>query len=418
MRPRLALALAVVLVIVGARASKAYWTLGYRWPGPGIVMELQLGSSSGTLIDGATSWGVSAEDALASWNPFLGGTQFRVNRDSTAPVIRGNRLNNVLWSNDVYGQPWGDGVLAVTLSSTIGNTTVESDVLFNLAYSWNSYRGNLRSSSGKGSTLIDFHRVALHEFGHVLGLDHPDDHGQNVAAIMNANTSNLDRLQSDDTAGATAIYVTSVPANRPPVVSVNCGDCRVRAGQSLSVVANASDPDGDAITYRWSAPQGTFSSTSAASTSWTAPSQIGSVTLTVTVTDTRGASATATASVNVLSQDTLSAGDRLTPGQYLQSTNNRFRLVYQTDGNLVLYDDTLRTAVWNTATTSGTPGFLVLQGDGNLVMYNSAGKAVWYSATVSSAKSVSLAMQGDGNLVLYADGRAIWTQNAPAVRVP
>ena len=45
----------------------------------------------------------------------------------------------------------------------------EADVIFNSNLSWNSYPGALRNAS-RGGTLYDFHRVALHEFGHVLGL--------------------------------------------------------------------------------------------------------------------------------------------------------------------------------------------------------------------------------------------------------
>src|SRR5207247_1871393 len=51
-----------------------------------------------------------------------------------------------------------------------------------------------------------FHRVALHEFGHILGLDHPAESRQTVSAIMNSHISNLDQLTSDDIAGAQALY--------------------------------------------------------------------------------------------------------------------------------------------------------------------------------------------------------------------
>ena len=61
-----------------------------------------------------------------------------------------------------------------------------------------------------------------------------------------------------------------------------------------SLVASAHDPNtGDTLTYAWSSTGGSFSSTSAASTSWTAPTTTGVQTLTITVTDPGGLSSSA-----------------------------------------------------------------------------------------------------------------------------
>jgi hypothetical protein len=58
--------------------------------------------------------------------------------------------------------------------------------------------------------------VALHEFGHVLGLDHPDEFGQSVDAIMNSTVGDLDKLLFDDILGAYSLYIGATSgANLP-----------------------------------------------------------------------------------------------------------------------------------------------------------------------------------------------------------
>src|SRR5215211_506988 len=188
--------------------GKAYNLSGDRWPSnQQILMYLQLGSNSGTLIDGSASWNKSAEDGLARWNQLLrSGVQFAFLATDISKV-NGDDKNSVFWSTNDYGDAWGPDVLAVTHIWTSGSTRTECDVVFNVNKSWNSYRGPLRTAAG-GGTLHDFHRVAIHEFGHVLGLDHPDDIGQNVQAVMNSFESNTDAIQTDDAKGVQAIYGT------------------------------------------------------------------------------------------------------------------------------------------------------------------------------------------------------------------
>ena len=93
----------------------------------------------------------------------------------------------------------------------------------------------------------------------------------------------------------------------------------------------------------------------------------------------------------------------------LTSFNNKYRLIMQTDGNLVLYKN--NTLVWNTGTNGKdtAPYKLVMQGDGNLVIYGKT-KAVWSTGTSGKGTGpYKLVMQGDGNLVIYdKNGSAIW----------
>ena len=59
------------------------------------------------------------------------------------------------------------------------------------------------------------YRLLVHEFGHVVGLGHPDEAGQNVQAIMNS-VVNYDHLQPDDIAGIRALYGTRTDIETPP----------------------------------------------------------------------------------------------------------------------------------------------------------------------------------------------------------
>jgi outer membrane protein OmpA-like peptidoglycan-associated protein len=98
----------------------------------------------------------------------------------------------------------------------------------------------------------------------------------------------------------TAPPTPPAPANRPPTVKARCEPCTVEVGRQLTASADAQDPDGDTLTYRWSAPTGTFANPATRQTPWTAPMQVGAVPLTVTVNDGRGMTASDTVTVQVI----------------------------------------------------------------------------------------------------------------------
>jgi hypothetical protein len=70
----------------------------------------------------------------------------------------------------------------------------------------------------------------------------------------------------------------------------------------VSVSAAASDPDGDPLTFTWSAPTGAFSDASARQTTFLCPITPGTVPVTVTVTDGRGGVATDTIAVHCMGE--------------------------------------------------------------------------------------------------------------------
>lgn len=207
MKNKLSLAVLALSAFLSA-TSFGYRLGGESWtPNRTVLMHLSLPPGGGPFQDGSGSLGESAEDALNIWNQYLVHMKFAVDRNSILPPSSSDANMSVLVSNTVFGDAFGSRVLAVTLISSRGSTTLETDVVFNSAINFDSYRGPLQPDAQ------DFHRIALHEFGHVVGLDHPDQATpkQVVTAIMNSIISNIDSLQADDITGAQSLY-SSGPA--------------------------------------------------------------------------------------------------------------------------------------------------------------------------------------------------------------
>ncbi len=111
----------------------------------------------------------------------------------------------------------------------------------------------------------------------------------------------------------------------------------------------------------------------------------------------------------------LSRETRFEKGRKYPSPSGNHYLVFQGDGNLVVYTKQDR-PVW--ALNSLTPnwrtnGYAVFQSDGNLATYQANNAFVWSARNVVSPAGTTLTLNDRGELQLIApNGQALWTGTA------
>ena len=256
MRSLLPLLRFAALSLLGLAAARAYTPLGSTWPSGTIPLRLQLDATAASLTfpltDGATSWNSIAQSALNDWNTSLARSHFSATTNSASAAANklGDGLNQVFFATNIYGDAFDSRTLAVTLVDNGDQTirSVEADLVVNKNRAWNSYRGTIRNSP------LDLRRVLLHELGHVLGLDHPDQAtpAQTVSAMMNSTISDLEALSSDDLAGATYLYSTAIA--RPALTAQPTNQIAiVGAAAKFTLTVNGQDPPvaDDFHSYHW-----------------------------------------------------------------------------------------------------------------------------------------------------------------------
>lgn len=265
---------ALIALVLGTSVTAAAFTLllnktqpppngtglPVKWPAGTIPIRIMLGDTA-NLSDGS-SFNQSARAAAQTWNAVLGSTQFQSTLTTGTPT-QNNSQNELGFAAKVFGRDFDPSTLAVTTGYQSGNERVEADIVFNTAYQWDSYRGTRPASVPAGT--IDLQRVALHELGHVLGLDHPDEAGQTVDAIMNSRISTRYQLSDDDTEGAQSMYgPPGTPANdnfsSAAILRLSGSQTTFVKGYNTNATKEAGDPrqgdnpGGRSVWWRWTAP--------------------------------------------------------------------------------------------------------------------------------------------------------------------
>jgi len=111
---------------------------------------------------------------------------------------------------------------------------------------------------------------------------------------------NITVIALDSRGGGVMKKVTiEVRTNRPPTINSLVADASwTTPAGSLRVTCNATDPDGDTLTYEWITTGGNMSGTGAA-VNWTAPQEVGIYNVTVVVKDGHGREDTRFVSLSV-----------------------------------------------------------------------------------------------------------------------
>jgi len=213
-----------------SRPSDGFELTGQKWPSATTTFDVDIPGADGL-------WNTAFEDAMASWSVPTKFTYLIRRNSFSDPCNFSDTRNGVTFTPTVCGFSWGATTLAITAFVFVGGTLVDTDIIFNANESWNVYSGPFRQSPWEG--IVDFRRLAVHELGHSLGLDHEED----VPAIMHALFNFGETIvnpTADDIAGANFLYPVDLDVDNDFVLSAvdNC---------PATPNPNQTDTDGDTL---------------------------------------------------------------------------------------------------------------------------------------------------------------------------
>jgi len=173
--------------------------LGTKWPKASATFltgGLPLGGPTSGLPGDSETWREAAAEAANRWNKEQSAFKLATLNAVGGGVCQNFGDNNLIFLPKACSSDFGAKTLAITASWSSGSTIVKADIIFNSNQDWGIYDGTLRF------TPEDFRRVATHEFGHAMGLDHTT----NASALMFPTASDTFLPTSDDVESLESIY--------------------------------------------------------------------------------------------------------------------------------------------------------------------------------------------------------------------
>ncbi len=182
-----------------APALPAYELSGYKWPSPEATMAYDIVNTRGeTTAPNGQSWNSALEEAAQRWNLRTGFT-LHMQQDPklrNADICQDDGINSIQFRRDDCGFDFGSTVLGITYSLFVKDRLIEADIAINDNEPWDIYSGAVRPD------VSDFRRVAAHEMGHVIGLEHEDQ----TPSIMSSFVENIEYPIKDDIQGVSTVY--------------------------------------------------------------------------------------------------------------------------------------------------------------------------------------------------------------------
>ena len=221
MRRRVAILIGIVLTLLFSSMGYAFVRISVNgvspyWPNATTSLNLEVGCPNTPLPQWGPCWTDAVIDAANQWLHPTTAFHFTIQSPASPtadPCGIPDDTHTIAFRFFICGGRDFGSALAVTISylNPATGAFVDADTIFAAGQTWSTYSGPLQINSA-GTRIFDFHRVATHELGHIVGLAHPDEFGQQVVALMNHTFSDIETPQADDRAGAQAIY----PATAPP----------------------------------------------------------------------------------------------------------------------------------------------------------------------------------------------------------